>query len=324
MCKTAYERIPKRVRRESPWKLFQRYRGSKTPEGGWSWENFHQTEAGRQLNRDLVNVQRFARGRGQTILDEKLRKYFKASIERVISQALRISRSVYGVREPESFNIPIYSHEALWLQAIEEEMARAGHELTVEMSPTVQSVATDAYIKVGTLLTEVDEWTPLPAQQAEFNQRIRTLGSRITGINETTRARMTETILRGVREGDGPLTVAETLRNQGSVAQSRVATIARTEMGNAADIGTKMGMKHAGGVSHLSVIGCEGVELASPHIDGMPTCNISNVPIWREDELVFHPNHTGAIIASGFFDENGQPPPLRMYAFPYTGPIRRR
>ncbi len=320
----AFNRIRTRYRRESPWKIFQRYSRSKMPDEGWTWENTR-GDAGVKLNYDISNIQRFARGRGQRLLDEKLSKYFKRLKESIIDRALSTSRRVYGVRS--EVRLTQDQQASIWEESIISVLAVMSDELVLDILPAVQSVSSDAYVKVGSLLnrTNLNEpWQPLPAFRSELNQRVNEVASGIRGINETTERRIKEVVAGSIQLGFNQAEVANSIRDANKIGESRIATISRTEMGKASDLGTKLSMKHAGSVSHLSVFGCAGVEIASPHIDGNPTCNISNVPIWRERELVFHPNHTGVIFASGFYLRDGSPPPLVMEAFPYTGPARVR
>lgn len=295
------------------------------PEEGWVWENTR-GEEGVKLNSDITNIQRFARGRGQKLLGDKLSRYFSKLKESVIDRGLSTARRVYGVRA-EEVQVSNAQQEAIWEEAVVTVLAVMGDELVLDILPLVQSVSSDAYAKVGSLLNMTSPgqpWQPPVAFQSELNRRVNEIASGIKGINETTQLRIRDVILDGIESGRNPIEVAESIRQSSKIGESRINTIARTEMGKASDLGTKLAMKHSGSVSHLSVFGCSGVEISSPHIDGNPTCNISNVPIWREAELVFHPNHTGVIFASGFYRRDGSPPPLVMEAFPYTGPARTR
>ena len=86
-------------------------------------------------------------------------------------------------------------------------------------------------------------------------------------------------------------------------SRNRISTIARTELGQAADEGRKQSMKDLGTVTHVSVIGCEAREAASPTYRGESTCNIEDVPIGDMDTLEFHINHTGTIVPSRFAGE---------------------
>jgi hypothetical protein len=83
---------------------------------------------------------------------------------------------------------------------------------------------------------------------------------------------------------------------------SRLTTIARTEGGRAVDEGMKEAFKQSEIITHCSVVGCMAVEPNIPTYNGVPTCNIEDVPVVDVDDVEFHINHTGAWVASKFVE----------------------
>ena len=81
---------------------------------------------------------------------------------------------------------------------------------------------------------------------------------------------------------------------------SRLTTIARTEGGRAVDEGLKETLKNSGTVSHCSVVGCMSIEPKIPTYNGIPTCNIQDVPVIDVDAVEFHINHTGLWVPSRY------------------------
>ena len=82
------------------------------------------------------------------------------------------------------------------------------------------------------------------------------------------------------------------------VSNSRLTTIARTDGGRAVDEGIKEAFDKSEIVTHCSVVGCMAIEPRIPTYNGVPTCNISDVPIQDIDLVEFHINHTGLWIPS--------------------------
>ena len=87
------------------------------------------------------------------------------------------------------------------------------------------------------------------------------------------------------------------MRQELPALNRRIPTIARTEMGMAADEGAKASMVNSEVVTHCSVIGCES---STDHPTLGINCNIENVPIEDVDKIEFHINHTGTWIPSKF------------------------
>jgi len=143
------------------------------------------------------------------------------------------------------------------------------------------------------------------AGETAGNQRLareaRDIAQRITGINDTTRKQFERAIQNAIGQG---MTVTETAQflvdKFPDMAESRIRTIARTELNGAYAKGSVASYLQSDVVAHVSVIGCEAREPGSPTYRGESTCNIQDVPVVDADNLQFHPNHTGTIVPSGF------------------------
>lgn len=302
----------------SPQKLFINYRKSAVPEGGWTHENFVSGD-GAMLVRDLQAAQNAAKIKGARLLTAPLTKVMKAQIDRVLSvMESKLNRSFPGYRSWGSkvglsaLNLTLSNnqHEDLWAAAIEEAFAQDGHTVLATVRAPLQSVADDVLDKTTTLLTGT---SPLAGVRRTLQLDMNEMAQQVTNINETTRRNLSNIIRKAIDDGEHPFAVMEIVRKKlPQIATNRVPTIVRTEMGRAVDRATIISMKAGGQVTHVSVIGCQAVEKGSPTYNGVPTCNIKNVPIEFSGSLRFHPNHTGAIVASGFKKNDGGRPDLPL------------
>jgi hypothetical protein len=288
-----------------------------------------------QIVRDMVRNRRHLMIEGVRVMSAFLDKYFRERIGEVCDLVQRrAGKSLHVPQRKATFDIEgLGPEEALWAAALEEVLGdNATVHLIPEYVPIVQSIAAKAHARVQIFLGEapapaaplpspVDPSAPpvspriptpiaQPTTQAEVRasvnilRRAQDMGRQITRINETTRKQIIREVEKAVEDG---ATIAETVKaireKVPQIARSRIPTIARTEVGNAIDHGTKEAVKHSRSVTFVSVVGCQAVEPNIPTFDGRPTCNITNVPSDRVDELRFHPNHTGCIVASGFVND---------------------
>jgi len=286
---------------------------SSIPEGGWTAENTS-GRAGRKLQRDLIKLQRLVRAKAYKAYAPVLQKYMVGQVERVIAQALTAYRRIYGVRAPDSHNFPQSPHVLLWSQAIQEEIGE-GSELVLATGPITESVGLRLYENIGIVFGK----DPTPQQLGSLKVRVGETARQVTRINETTRNLLAAKVRLSVSRGETVFETAEWIRNNmPQIATNRVPTITRTEMGRVQDTAVKVAMRDSKVVSHITVMGCEAIERDGPHFQGFPTCNIRNVPIGYERELVFHPNHTGMIVASGYYHQDGRTPNLPLGGGPYS------
>lgn len=127
---------------------------------------------------------------------------------------------------------------------------------------------------------------------------INRLGKRITRINETTRKEIESIILKGIDEGQTMAEIQTVLQNkflQFSTHRSRL--IARTESRQAWDEGARIAYTEIG-VKKVDVVGCEGLSTRVGGDEKNSDCGVQDTPIELMGELVFHPNHIGAIVPS--------------------------
>lgn len=326
MCLKATQRARQRAHRHelSPMRLMRLYRKSAPPQGGWTQEAIEeQPSLLVALNRDILDAQRLAILKQSKVLAPKLDKLMRGQVERVIARFEDNLARLYGVRKSaggkaERLDIGVNAHAALWGQAIEQELKLAGVEVHVAVEPAWQSVASNTFEKVSIFLGA----KPDARQQQALHRRVKQeIANKVTRIAETTRDRLYATVRRAVEGGRTVFETIEDIRKRiPQIASNRVPTIVRTELGRAADTGTKVAMRESGVVSHMSVVGCEAIERRSPRFDGIPTCNIQNVPVEFEWDLEFHINHSGAFVVSGFVREDGTVPDLPLRA---GGPFSR-
>lgn len=302
----------------SPQKLFINYRKSTVPEGGWTNEHFAGPN-GVMLVRDLQAAQNAAKIKGARLLTAPLTKVMRDQVRNVLSiMESKLNRSYPGFRSwggkaalnHTTIRLSNGQHEDLWAAAIEEAFAQEGHTVLATVRGPLQSVADDVLDKTTTLLSSTK---PAAGVRRTLQLDLNEMSQQVTNINETTRKNLSRIIKKAIDDGEHPFAVMELVRNKiPQIATNRVPTIVRTEMGRAVDRATIISMKAGGQVTHVSVIGCQAIEKGSPTYNGVPTCNIKNVPIEFSSSLRFHPNHTGAIVASGFKKNDGGRPDLPL------------
>ena len=290
-----------RGRLASPMEMFDFYRKSFVPEGGWTFENFH-GEAKRRVWADMVNIHNAAVLRGSRTLAFDLRKLMTGQIERVLISVVDGIARLYGVslkregisdEEAALLALAAIRVTGMWETAIRQEMDHTDLETIALFMPVVTSVSANTFGKTNIVLG----YKPTPVQVASLNVRNRALAAKVTNINDTTRELLRKHILKGIEKGSSVgEVIADIRKNIPSIATNRIPTIDRTELGRAADEGVKHAMLSYGLVTHFSVIGCTKIEPRGPTLLGWPTCNLENVPIEYIDQIEFHPNHTGAIV----------------------------
>lgn len=288
-------------RRVSASRLFVSMKSSEAPEGGWSSRTFRGRRAERMLA-DWVRVHRAAHMRGFRAMHGMLVDYYDEKINKLIKIATGLSRELTGkAARDSSLTINVGVNASIWEQALNEVFKEDDLELSVRTLPTATSVASETSNRVTILLGEDKK----PRNGADITRRSREIAGRVTRVNRTTKNQIRKRVLKATEEGKPVAKAAEELRKDWpNMSRGRISTIARTEMGNAADAGIKSALKFSSTVSHVSVIGCQAVEKNSPTYKGRHTCNIEDVPVEDVDLLVFHPNHTGCIVASRFRDDD--------------------
>ncbi len=290
-------------RRDQPWRVpFPTHtliavvgKGLEIPEGGWTAAEFARqgTLLLRVMHRLAQLTQRRAIPHVAKTAKKVMRRQMKKVVEKVLSRR-SAKDTLLEVLAPDM--------SGLWHQALEEVFRETGVEAAMELMPPVQSVMGRGYSVTNELLAQEGE----VAANQRLAREARDIAQRIVGISDTTREQFGREIQRAIDEG---LTVTETadrlVERFPDMAQSRINTIARTELNNAYAKGSVASMQESGVVTHVSVIGCQAREPGSPQYRGESTCNIQDVPIADADKLEFHPNHTGSIVPSGFIDAQG-------------------
>jgi hypothetical protein len=286
-------------------KLFSLLRKSVVPKNGWNRASYRSHRGGRLLQ-DMVKVQKVAQARGMTSLSKYLKAKFTETVNTTIQWMMDRKESLGQVHRSSSrmgmkatVTVNPTGDAELWREVIVAVLEDFDAELTVEMLPRYQSVATEVFDKTTVLLGA----TP-PKQAGRIIIPVaKKLASQVTRISNTTRAHMADVIEEGLQQLKTVAEVAKDLRDMLPQRMwSRIPTIARTEMGRAVHQGSALAMRHSGKVLTVMVIGCQAVEPNIPTYEGRPTCNITGVPIHDADKLEFHVNHSGTLVPETFID----------------------
>jgi len=283
------------------------------PPEGWNSENFR-SEAGLRLLRDLTLAQQRWKQRGIRRYKRIWQKLFEDMLDRIVRDAMNAHRRDGGKDAKATVNVNPMGDTALWGQAIDRALRELGIEATVAVTPVVEDVTTGLQDEVTSMF---DGRRPSKTEIRRLKPKSEYIAQQVTNITDTTRARLQREIQRAI---DDRLTIVETVKRLRKrfpqIASNRIPTIARTEMGRAADRATIMTLQSQNVVTHISVVGCRAIEKNSPVYKGVPTCNIQDVPIEDAGQLTFHPNHTGTIVSSRFREPREDlpsrtPPPQR-------------
>lgn len=256
---------------------------------------------GTKLITDLVRLHRYARHRREKSLTDLISPLILRQGEEVVSRALaelEIRKSAKG-EEAVTNEVLVPSDPVFWSGIIGQVFAD-DKDIVIEgiVRADMQSLVAQGVDKTALVMG-----TTLPPK---FTQDVVTplannLARNITGINETTRLQIAK-IVEGA-QADG-LTVRETAKlikeKMPGIAEWRAQMIARTELANAYTMGSLEVFKRSPNLTHVSVVGCGGVDDSNHFFDGRHTCNIKMVPIERAGELRWHPNHTGTVVPAAF------------------------
>lgn len=293
-----------RLRKLSSNRMFLAYRKSYVPEGGWSNAGYASSN-GRHLRNDMIRVQKLAAARGMVEISAFLQKEFDKVIEEVIAKVLQVAAVRDGaasatVATKVTLEFQPSSDEEAWAQALREVMDEYDERVTVSTVPMMQSVHAETMSKSMILL---GKQVPRDVAAKALNDT-RDMGKLIKRINDTTRNQISTTIAKGLADKLPVNEVARQLRDKlPTTFRNRIPTIARTEMGRAADKGRARAMQESGVIKTIEVIGCQAVEPEIPTYQGRPTCNIKGVPVEDADKLEFHINHTGTMVPETFYSD---------------------
>lgn len=293
-----------------PFTGYPRYKAAspRVPEGGWTMENFL-TPNGRALNQSLASLRSGAVASEMRGALTFLRAYLKEEFETILELAEKYHDEDKGedLIDTKAGSVP--NRMSAWHRAIAEGAQKSTPKLIAGMSPRInrtgRRVLWDTARQLGMKPKDIDPRI--------FHASSKEIVKRLTGLAKTTGERVAGAVSQAIKD---QLTLKQTIaklrKRFPQLSLSRASTIARTELGRAADAGTIAAFHIYGKVSHVSVVGCMHVEVNSPRYRNIPTCNIQNVPAKDMGALEFHPNHTGAIVVAGFLKSNGKPPKLRL------------
>lgn len=284
-------------------KNFLRTLTSKKPPAFWSSKTTAQQK--KRTISDFLNVQKQLRAEAMGSLPREFRTIFQSQINRFKDEALLLgarTRLANKAQPDETWS----DEEIALVLAILIEAARNAFlrdTLLVQMARSkYQSLIDRGYTRARFVLGEGDGLrNPTLASRnenllsttalinassfgmAEFRIRREILKTNLLNIN-TTWAEAVTAVTRSISER--------------VASNSRLTTIARTDGGRAVDEGIKEAFDKSEIVTHCSVVGCMAIEPRIPTYNGVPTCNITNVPVEDVDIVEFHINHTGLWIPS--------------------------
>tara|TARA_R110002110_G_scaffold210417_1_gene422890 strand:+ start:535 stop:1509 length:975 start_codon:yes stop_codon:yes gene_type:complete len=294
--------------------VFQWVRKSVVPDGGWTYENFVGT-AKTDMQQDILALRRAALSRGLRTTAGDLRAVMRGHVTRTVDTALASFSRLYGIPlkawqgRKSDFDFAVPNEASMWADAIEQELKLAGTQVSAVMTPAVQSVASGSFDKVNVLLGS----TPTNAQLTALGVPVRSIAANVGNITNYTKTLLRRDLAHALRKKMTVFETAEYIRKRiPTLADNRVPTIVRTELGKANDEAIKHGMEVSEVVTHFDVIGCEAIEPGIPTYNGIPTCNIKNVPMTARAYIRFHPNHTGCIVPGAFKQHNGSIPTLPL------------
>jgi len=262
-----------------------------------------------KIHRDMVRTRRLLMVDGQRRLAAFLSEFFDARINKFcdsvmaqvrVSVSLTRSASAWQTKDFEE-TVTLNATEQVWRTALIEAFgAAADAELIAAYTPIVQSIAARAYERTSLFIGE----ELAPDRSVSILRRSQNLAREVTSINDTTRTQLANVLEQALEEKQTVAEAVRTIREKiPEIEAARIPTIARTEIGNAVDEGTKQALVESSTVLTVSVIGCQAREARSPQYRGESTCNIKNVPVYDVDKLRFHPSHTGCIVPEKFVGE---------------------
>ena len=295
--------------------VFQRSRKSYVPAEGWKTPMM-KGRNGKALANDLIKFQRQVRARSVQRISVLMGKRMRRIIQKVVTKGRKQvsergqSGWTYGKKDYEQ-------EKEIWLNTIadvmDEEDTELQDELFLEYQATAKEVAGGFSKLLGFALlgTLVRSLIRAAKDIAKIVSRInRTTTKQLEGVVSSTlianqapaeTGDEVDTLITPVTQG---LSVATQLEERGqNLLTSRVATISRTESTTIVNSAASSCLVESGRVLTVQVVGCEAIEPNIPEYNGVPTCNITGVPVEDADKLEFHPNHTGYIVPETFSDE---------------------
>lgn len=262
------------------------------PEGGWNRLTFAQY--GKVLIRDLLKLSRYVRANRYKATRDAAERVISGQIDRVLARATE--------KQAKDVEFSLPTTEVFWTTVLNQvfEGNENRQEIVNAMRPHIMSAVSQGYSKVapamGVSPTEDVTKVTIPRIGNE-------IASKITGIDDTTRERLRRIIQQGIDNGETTEEVAKRIREASdSISRIRAQTIARTELTNAYTRGNIIAFQQTPSLTHVSVIGCNGVNDSDHYYQGRHTCNITDVSVDEAHLLTFHPNHTGTMIPSRFSD----------------------
>ncbi len=284
-------------------KNFLRSLTSKKPPA--TWRRKATAEQKKRTINDFLNVQKQLRAEAMGSLPREFRVIFQNQINKFKDEALLLgarTRLANKAQPDETWS----DEEIALVIAILVEAARNAFlrdTLLVQMARSkYQSLIDRGYTRARFVLGEGDGLRN-PALASRNENLLRTTAL----INQASFAmaefRITREILRtnllniNTSWADAVTAVTKSITER-VASNSRLTTIARTDGGRAVDEGIKEAFDKSEIVTHCSVVGCMAIEPRIPTYNGIPTCNIKDVPTEDVDIVEFHINHTGLWIPS--------------------------
>ena len=256
---------------------------------------------------DVGAVLSSSRYRGIAALNEALIGTMQDQINDVVDTATGIYGNTTQASQESESDIELLL--LLWLLSMQQTTSAYSMRFAMASMPVMQSVSDDVYRKIMLLLGI----SPNRVQLLLMSSRAREIAQSLRYVNQTTLDRLTETITTAAVQGGTMAGVIAYVKERARyIVTGRIPTISRTEVRRVSDVAAVSAYADSKVVSHISVVGCMAIEPNCPTYAGVPTCNIQNVPVKDALKLVFHPNHTGIMVPSAFYNEDGTAPQLTV------------
>lgn len=256
---------------------------------------------------NLINLQKQLRSEAMGSLPREFKTIFENQITKFKNEALLLGSTTRLSSKSQPDETWSDEEIALVIAILSEAASRAFIEdaTLVQMARSkYQSLIDRAYTRSRFVLEEADG-----LRNPNLISRNENLITNTSKINEASyrfsENKISKNVLSssllssGTNWADIVSTVGSSIEKRISTP-SRLTTIARTDGGRAVDEGMKETLKKSEVASHCSVVGCMGIEPKIPTYNGVPTCNITDVPVIDVDAVEFHINHTGLWVVSRY------------------------
>jgi hypothetical protein len=230
----------------------------------------------------IFNVAAKTRVKIEKDIAKEVAKYFKALSARVLAG---LEKSVKGIDLNDLLNFDAEVEEA---RKSAKRFFTSGVAIGIATSNDLLKTNIDSSFKNEKVRLVVEALSKRYADDVIETQR------------EALRTIVTNAVDSGQGVSDVKFAIHKQLDAYAGASQWKAQRIARTEASYSYDQASLLSYKELG-VTSYDVIGCEDDTIVDGQAWG---CNSVNIPESEIDSVVFHPNHTGAIVPSAVFLRN--------------------